>query len=423
MAIKKQPSCADEMEPALMPVDEAVRRIADLITPLAACETLPIRECLGRALAADVISPIDVPPYTNSAMDGYAIHGSDIPEDGETHLKIVGTAWAGRPTDVELSRGQATRIMTGAAMPDGADTVVIQENVQVDGDSLRIDADNRSGANVRLAGEDVRRGEVILKQGESISPAHMGMLASLGVSSVSVVRKVKVAFFSTGDELRSLAEDNAKPLGKGEIYDSNRYSLYGMLQRLGVDIVDLGVIADQAELIRDAFLHAAETADVVVTSGGVSVGDADFVSEVLHEIGEVAFWKLAMRPGRPLACGKIRDTLFFGLPGNPVAVMVGFYEFVQPAIRQLMGCRDTAPIRFSVRCEGALRKSKGRTEYQRGVLFRDEHGETRVRSTGKQGAGRLSSMCVANCMIVIQPGDGNISDGDLVEVQPFQGLV
>ena len=423
MAIDKQASCADDVEPELLPVEDAIGRIGELIQPVREYEELPIRECLNRVLFADVASPIDVPSHTNSAMDGYAVNGQDIPGSGEATLAVIGIAWAGRPFDGAVERGQAVRIMTGAAMPDGADTVVIQEHASVDRDQLTIDGETAPGKNVRHAGEDVSTGEVILAAGELITPAHIGMLASLGVARARVVRRVRVAFFSTGDELRTLSLEEKQELGKGEIFDSNRYSLCGMLKRLDVELLDLGVVPDNPELIRETFERASEVADVVITSGGVSVGDADFVSEILHDIGDVTFWKLAMRPGRPLACGKLGDAVFFGLPGNPVAVMVTFYEFVQPALRKMMGCRVNEPLRFRVPCSSDLRKSMGRTEFQRGILYRDESGKTMVRSTGKQGAGRLSSMCEANCIIVIPPGKGTVVAGDEVEVQPFHGLV
>lgn len=423
MTINKQASCADDQEPALLPVDEAVKRIGKLVNTISDSQTLPIRDCLNRVLAEDVHSSIDVPSHTNSAMDGYAVNGLDIPSTGEVKLDLIGIAWAGRPFDGAVERGQCVRIMTGAAMPAGSDTVVIQEHVHVEDDLVSIDNETKPGKNVRQAGEDVKAGEKVLAKGELLSPAHIGMMASLGVAEAPVVRKLKVAFFSTGDELCSLAQSEEQELGVGQIYDSNRYSLYGMLKRLNVELLDLGVVPDKPELIRETFERASEVADVIVTSGGVSVGDADFVSDILHEIGDVAFWKLAMRPGRPLAFGQLGDAVFFGLPGNPVAVMVAFYEFVQPAIRGMMGCENTRAFRFRVPCTSELRKSSGRTEYQRGIMYLNEDGETVVRTTGKQGAGRLSSMCSANCIIVIEPGEGDLGVGDLVEVQPFDGLV
>ena len=420
--IEKQPSCADDVEPGLIPVSDALDRIRRLVPQIKALETLPIREALNRVLASDVASRIDVPGHTNSAMDGYAIRSQDLPAEGVATLNVIGTAFAGRVYEGEVGQGDAVRIMTGAVMPEGADTVVIQEHVEADGDTIRVDNTTKPQANVRYAGEDVRKGEVILEAGELLMPAHIGMLASLGVGEVDVTRQLKVAFMSTGDELVSLEGAFTEP-GKGEIFDSNRYSIHGMLSRLGVELIDLGVVRDEPQLISDAFHKAAQLADVVITSGGVSVGEADFVSDILHELGDVAFWKIAMRPGRPLACGKLGDAVFFGLPGNPVAVMVAFYEFVQPALRIMSGAREEAPIRFRVRATSDLRKSEGRTEFQRGVLYTDDNGETVVRSTGKQGAGRLSSMCSANCIIVIEPGRGNVVAGDIVEVQPFYGLV
>ncbi len=425
MTIEKQASCADEQETTLLPVDQAIKRIEELLTPLNDdTECLPIRDCLQRVLGTSIQSPINVPTHTNSAMDGYAVKGSDIPHMGEQILKVIGVAYAGRPFDKTLNSGEAVRIMTGAAMPEASDTVIIQEDVGVDGDHVIIDGTTKRGMNVRHAGEDVKKDEVILLKGELLTAAHIGLLASLGIAKAQVVRKLRVAFFSTGDELRALDENlGTKELGKGEIYDSNRFTLYAMLKRLDVDLLDYGVVPDNPELIRATLVNASETADIVVTSGGVSVGDADFVAKILHEIGDIAFWKLAMRPGRPLACGKLNNALFFGLPGNPVAVMVTFYEFVQPAIRKMMACKTLQPFKFKVQTSTSLRKSSGRTEYQRGILYSDDDGETRVKSTGKQGAGRLSSMCRANCMIIIPPGSGSIESGDWVSVQPFQGLV
>ena len=315
------------------------------------------------------------------------------------------------------------RIMTGGMMPEGLDTVVIQEHVEVENDAILIDSTVEAGRNVRQAGEDVQQGQTVFAQGEWLDPAHLGVLASLGIDQVCVKRRLKVAFFTTGDELRSLEDHAGQTLGPGELFDSNRYTLFGMLQRLGVETIDLGVVRDDAQATRQAFEAGAAQADVIVTSGGVSAGEADFVTRIFHEMGQVAFWKLAMRPGRPLAFGRIENALFFGLPGNPVAVMVTFYEFVLPALKQLMGATRLDSARATARCLSPLRKSPGRTEYQRGVLGRDKDGSLTVETTGKQGAGRLSSMCVADCLIVLPPGKGQVMAGDVVEIQPFFGLV
>lgn len=422
MSIEYEPSCTDPSDPELLPVAIAVKRVAEQLIPITQTQRVPLREALDRVLAEDVTSPVDVPGYTNSAMDGYAIRSADIPEHGEASLKVIGTAWAGVPLTEKVDAGQAARIMTGAMMPDGLDTVVIQEHVRSQDNQVTIDSHVEPGRNVRQAGEDVQAHQMVLLKGIILDPAHIGLLASLGIDTVKVVRKLRVAFFTTGDELRSLETHAGAQLGPGELFDSNRYTLFGMLSRLHADVIDLGVVKDSAEDTRDAFLRAAASADVILSSGGVSAGDADFVTKVFHEIGQVSFWKLAMRPGRPLAFGKIDQAFFFGLPGNPVAVMVAFYEFVQPALKKMMGCSQTTSPIFPAICTSRLRKSPGRTEYQRGILGRDEAGRLTVKSTGKQGAGRLSSMAAADCLIVLAPGSDTVQPGDLVEVQPFFGL-
>lgn len=445
MAIERSPSCEDPTDPELLPVKIALQRVAERLSPKVLrpesqvlpgssssqvvenpdVDMLPVAQCLDRLLAYDVVSPIDVPAYVNSAMDGYAIRSADIPHAGETSLRVVGTVWAGTPLSEIVGPGCAARIMTGGMMPDGLDTVVIQEHVRVDAEnsSVSIDSEVEAGRNVRQAGEDVKVGQVILSAGTLIDPSHMGLLASLGINRVAVIRRLKVAFFTTGDEIRSLESNAGQTLGPGELFDSNRYTLLGMLTRLNVEIIDLGVVRDNADDTRNALSAAARQADVILTSGGVSAGDADFVTQVFHEMGSVSFWKLAMRPGRPLAFGSVGDAVFFGLPGNPVAVMVTFYEFVQPALKVLMGASETANLQIPARCLSTLRKSPGRVEYQRGVLDRDENGELTVASTGKQGAGRLSSMTAANCIIVLAPGADSVKPGELVDVQPFHGLV
>ena len=433
--IDKDPSCEDPSDPGLLPVDEALHRIQQVLpqTAFKNSENVSLLEAQNRILASDVHSSMDVPPYTNSAMDGFAIHRDDIPSSttGEKVLDVKGTAWAGRPLDSIINRGEAARIMTGAMMPEGTDTVVIQEHVEVlqEGRQVRIDGEVEAGRNVRFSGEDVAEGDVVFAAGENLGPAHIGQLASLGISRVDVSRRLKVAYFTTGDELRSLSENDPADdpartqLGPGELYDSNRYTLAAMLSSMGVDTIDLGVVRDNEEATREAFGKAAEVADVVITSGGVSTGEADYVTKVIHQLGEVAFWKLAMRPGRPLAFGALGDAMFFGLPGNPVAVMVTFYEFVRPSMLHMMGARVKEPQSISAVCQSKLRKSPGRTEYQRGIMSLDSEGRTTVVTTGKQGAGRITSMCAANCMIVLPPGSDSVVPGDLVQVQPFYGLI
>ncbi len=370
-------------------------------------------------LSAPLIATVDVPAHTNSAMDGYALRGADLPGAGIKAFQLAGTALAGHGYTGTLAADQCVRIMTGAPLPAGADTVVMQEQVQREPDRVLIDARHRPGQNVRQAGEDIRAGEVVLAPGRRLTPADLGIIASLGHAEVCVHRQPRVAFFSTGDELRSLGE----PLGPGEVYDSNRYTLYGMLARLGVAIQDLGVVPDDAPSLSAALRDAAACSDLVITSGGVSVGEADFVKAVLAELGDMAFWKIAMKPGRPLTFGRIGGARFFGLPGNPVAVMVTFYQFVQPALQRLMGCADTPPLQLQASCAEPLRKRAGRTEFLRGVLGVDAAGRLSVRRTGQQGSGILRSMSLADCFIVLPEESADVAAGDPVTVQPFAGLV
>jgi len=421
MSIDKQPSCDDPFD-NLLPVETARTRLEAALHVVEQTEHVELMNAIGRVLSVDVISPVDVPGYTNSAMDGYAIASASIPASGDTSLQIVGTAWAGKVFHDHVQVGQAVKIFTGAQMPSGTDTVVIQEHVNVDNDLVTIDSNVQAHKNVRLAGEDVQQDQRILTAGVQLNAAEVGVLASLGINRVAVYRRLRVAYFTTGDELCALDSNMGKPLEPGMLFDSNRYSLQAMLEDLDVEIIDLGIVRDNADDTRDAMLKATQDADVVVTSGGVSAGDADFVTQVFHELGEVSFWKLAMRPGRPLAFGRVGNAFFFGLPGNPVAVMVTFLQFVQPAIKQMMGLKKTAPYTIKATSLSNLRKSLGRVEYQRGVLGNNSQGELTVASTGKQGAGRISSMSAANCLIVIAADVASVSPGDTVEVQPFRGL-
>ena len=411
-----QPSCEDEYDPALLPVDVALARIAEAITPISDIEWVPVRGALSRILAEDVISPVDVPNHTNSAMDGYALAASDLLA---ADLKVIGTAWAGSAYAGPVGSGECVRIMTGAVIPDRCDTVVMQEQAERIDDRIRLAAGQKPGQHVRRAGEDLAAGEIALVRGRCLLPSDLGMVASLGIGELAVLRKPRIAFFSNGDELRSIGET----LALGDVYDSNRYTLHGMLTRLGVEFIDLGVIPDDRDRIRETFLRAAAIADVVITSAGASVGDADYVKEVLDEIGEVKFWKLAMKPGRPLSFGKIDHAHFFGLPGNPVSVMVTFYQFVLPALRQLMGEENWVLLRLPARTLNQLKKRPGRTEYQRGYLVQNESGDLTVHSTGDQGSGILSSMSQANCFIVLDIDSDGAQVGDMVTVEPFAGLV
>ncbi len=425
-AIKKQLSCFDPLE-GLMPVADAIAQLQSTLDPVSETESLPIEACLGRYLAEEVFSCIDVPGYTNSAMDGYAIGQQSIPADGDIELDVIGTAWAGKPFPGCVENGQAVQIMTGAVMPNGADTVVINEHVELRGDRVRIDSDVKPEKNVRIAGEDIRQGDSVLVSGVQLMPAHIGLLASLGVDRCRVFRKLKVAFLSTGDELLALSEHAGSVPGEGRIFDSNRYTLQAMLARTGVEIKNMGLVGDQLEATQSALENAADWADVVISSGGASAGDADFIGQCLQQMGPVGFWKLAMRPGRPLAyCRFDRPqgpVHFFGLPGNPVAVMVTFYQFVKPALECLACGQWRKPILYDAIADMNIRKSAGRMEYQRGMINVSDTGEIRVSTTGKQGAGRLSSMAMANCFIVLESERGDVKIGDRVKVQPFDGLV
>jgi molybdopterin molybdotransferase len=417
-----RPSRSDH-DSSSLGVAEATRRILAESRALPGLEHLAVRAALDRVLARDVLSPIDVPLLPNSAMDGYALNAADLPSsddrDAMAELRIVGRVMAGEHFDGRLQPGQCVRIMTGAPIPAGADTVVMQEHAQRSDDRIRIASGHRAGQNVRQAGEDLAKGAVALTVGTRLKPADLGLLASLGIAEVPVRRRPRVAFFSTGDELRSLGE----VLEPGQIYDSNRYTLYGMLTRLGVEVLDMGIVRDRREDVRAALEQAAQIADVVITSGGVSVGEADFVKETLDELGQVGFWKIAMKPGRPLAFGRVGQALFFGLPGNPVSVMVTFYQFVLPALLRLTGQTPPEPVRLRIPTADRLKKRPGRTEFQRGLLRTGADGELKVHSTGDQGSGILSSMSKGDCFILLPEDSDGAQPGDLVEVQPFAGLI
>ncbi len=410
----KKTSC-DDYDPIFLTVEEALYRIAQELQPIGGEEQLAIRSALSRILAEDVLSQMSVPPHENSAMDGYAVRSADLPTEGKIQLTLVGTSLAGQPYTETIQTGQCARIFTGAVIPAGTDTVIMQEHVEKQGDSIIINAEHKKGQHVRSIGEDIAIGQTVLKAGKSLSPADIGLLASLGIPEVKVKRRLRVAFFSTGDELCAVGE----VLQPGQIYDSNRYTLYGMLTRLGVDIIDMGVVRDKPEDIENAFLSAAKSYDAIITSGGVSVGEADYVTETLRRVGKVNFWKVAMKPGKPLTFGKIQNAIFFGLPGNPVSAMVTFYQFVQPALRRLMGENVVSPTRFTVPCISSLKKHPGRMEFQRGILENDEQGNLVVRSTGIQGSGILSSMSQANCFIILPRECGNVTAGNEVQIELF----
>ncbi|HLU77119.1 MAG TPA: gephyrin-like molybdotransferase Glp [Burkholderiales bacterium] len=418
--IKKIISCMDDYDPDALVVPKAHEAIRACLKPISGAERVNVRASLGRVLAEDIISPINVPAHNNSAMDGWALRGADLAADGETRLREVGVAYAGRAYAGTVKQGECVRIMTGAVMPEGADTVVIQEVVRSEGDSIIVPPGEKPGQNVRMAGEDLSEGKPVLRAGQQVRPAELGLMASLGMAEVVVYRRLRVAFFSTGDELASVGS----VLKEGEVYDSNRYTLYGMLQRMGCDLLDMGVVRDDPDSLERAFREAAANADVIITSGGVSVGEADYTRDLLGRIGEVLFWKIAMKPGRPMAFGKIDNAYFFGLPGNPVAVMVTFYQFVRNALLFLSGrTGETELPLLRVPCTTAMRKRPGRTEFQRGILSRDAQGQWQVAVSGAQGSGVLRSMSEANCFIVLEHDRGNVQPGDLVSVQVMEGMV
>ena len=412
-------SCADDYDPNSMPVAKARAFIHSFLTPMTGVARLPIRSALGRVLAEDIISPVNVPAHVNSAMDGWALRVDDLTADPNVALTEIGSSFAGVPFGKPVGKGQCVRIFTGGVVPEGCDAVVMQERAQANGKQITFSPGVKKSQNVRYAGEDLKAGAVALSRGRIVRPAELGLMASLGIGEVGVYRPLRVVFFSTGDELVSIGN----PLAEGQIYDSNRYTLHGMLTRMGCEVIDMGVIRDDPALLEKAFHDASAIGDVVITSGGVSVGEADFVKTLLAKLGEVVFWKIAMKPGRPLAYGKIGGAHFFGLPGNPVSVMVTFYQFVRDALLTLQGVDPlpTQPLLKAV-CTSAIRKAPGRTEFQRGILYL-ENGVYNVRTTGEQGSGILKSMSDANCFIMLHDHVGNVDAGATVEVQILDGVI
>lgn len=416
----RQASCADDFDSESISVERARQKILTKVGAITTTEKTRLHQSLNRVLAQDIISTLNVPGHTNSAMDGYALSGDDLPAKATRQYDVIGTAFAGQPFQGQCHAGQCVRIMTGAVMPAGTDTVVMQEHIEKITDTeIRLDAGHKKGQNVRQAGEDISKGSVVLKKGHHIQAADLGVMASIGVAECSVYRLPRIAFFSTGDELRSIGE----PLAAGDIYDSNRYSLHGMLSQLNVEIIDLGVVKDKLEDLRDAFELASSKADIVITTGGVSVGEADFVKNIIEEMGEIHIWKIAMKPGRPVTFGELDHAIFFGLPGNPVSAMTTFYQFVLPAIQQLSGQGARSPLTIEVTCNSTLKKLAGRFEYQRGILSQNKAGRLSVSATGKQGSGILTSMSLANCLILLDEHCNGINAGDTVSVQPFNTYI
>ncbi len=415
----------DGLDPHAMPVRRARQVIDGFVRPVRGVEKVALRAALGRVLAEDIVSPISVPAHDNSAMDGFAFAGAQLSPDHPTRLKVIGTDFAGRPSGLHPGPGQCLRIMTGAVMPAGCDTVLAQEHAAgIEDDCVTIAPRSvRAGDNRRLKGEDLMAGHPALTAGKIVRPADLGLIASLGIAEVAVRRRLRVAFFSTGDELRSVGE----PLAQGCVYDSNRYTLFGMLTRLGCELVDMGIVQDDPAALEATLRDACQSADAIVTSGGVSAGAADYTRDIMARLGDVAFWTIGMRPGRPMAFGRIgaagHDAFLFGLPGNPVAVMVSFYFFARPALLQMMGAAAPADVLAKACSVEAIRKKPGRTEFQRGIVSIAADGRREVRLTGAQGSGILRSMTEANCIVVLPDEQGNVAPGDAVEVLMFEGLV
>ena len=424
---------------ASLHVDEARKAIAGLVNELihesrklnnaSDIESVTLDQAINRILAEDLLSPIDVPAADNSAMDGFAFNG-DCLGNNETviTLKIIGTAYAGKPYEGAIGPSECIKIMTGALMPDDCDTVIPQEFTESANESVVSFKQNqvKRGENRRLRGEDLQSGKAAIAAGRLLRPSDLGLAASLGIANLKVNRKLKVAILSSGDELRPLGQS----LDVGSIYDSNRYSLTGLLNRLNLEILDCGIVRDDPASLKAAFIDAASKADVLISSGGVSVGEADYTKQITQELGDVGFWKIAMRPGRPMAFGMLkpvdgskRKTLFFGLPGNPVAVMVTFYQFVRSALLQLNGASQTEPPMTQAIAEAPIRKKPGRTEFQRAIVGRGPDGKPTVKLTGSQGAGILRSMSEANCFVILPHDQGNVAAGDWVDVALFDGLL
>lgn len=406
-------------EPRNLQLEDAKSRILSSVGQIVETENLPLKEALGRVLAEDLTAPLSLPPFANSAMDGYAFRYADLQAYSQSGLTVIGTSFAGRPFLGEIAKGQALRIFTGAAMPAGGDTVVMQEHVETSGEVIRLTRTPAKSANVRPAGDEVKQGQLLLNQGKVLQSHDLGVLSSVGSSHVSVYRPLRVAYFSTGDELRETHE----ALDYGQIHDSNRYILWGLLQNPAIERVDLGLVKDNPETIRKRLLEAATQADVIISSGGVSVGDADFVTGALADIGKIGLWKVALKPGKPFAFGKIGGAWFFGLPGNPVAVVVTFRQLVAPALLQLMGSEPTAPLRLPARCLNPLRKSAGRMEFQRGWFRLNEQGGLEVEGCKAQGSHQLLGLSHANCFIVLPAESNGTAPGDNVIIEPFDSAL
>jgi len=402
----------------LIPLETALETMLSRISPVTGTERLALLQAAGRITATPIISPIDVPGFDNSAMDGYALRVADL-KPGAV-FPVAGKAFAGQPFNQPWPAGSCVRIMTGAPIPAGADAVIMQEEAETVEGGVRFHTEAQKGQNIRLRGEDIQRSTQLFAPGIKLKASSLALIASLGIAHVEVYRKVRVAIFSTGDEL----VPGGQPLAEGQIYDTNRLAVHIMLEQLGFEVIDLGIIADNEAALREAFLQADQQADVVLSSGGVSVGEADYTRQMLEELGEVGFWKLAIKPGKPFAFGRLQNSWFCGLPGNPVSAAVTFYQLVQPLLAKLSGQANSAlPARLRVRSAGALKKASGRLDFQRGILKHNADGELTVVSTGHQGSHVFSSFIEGNCFIVLERERGQVEAGEWVEVEPFNGLL
>ena len=406
--------CSTEAS-GLLSVNDALLKISESIVPIPGSEIVSLPKALGRILNEPVYSPVDIPSHRNSSMDGYAFFSGDITSTHSFTLKLSGVSWAGKPYKGQISPGNCVRIFTGAIVPEGADSVVMQELVTARGNKITFPADVKPHQNIRNPGEDIQQGSILFKSTKKLTAIDLGLLASSGIYNLCVKRKLKIAFFSTGDELTSIS----KPLKPGQIYDSNRYTLKGLLENHAWDATDLGVVADDKQLLKDRLIEASKTYDVIITTGGASVGEADYIKDILDEIGEVSFWKIAMKPGKPLAFGSIGQCTFLGLPGNPVSVIATYHQVVFPALQKLSGEAPTKALRLKVPCTSILKKTAGRQEYQRGILTQHDKGQLSVESAGKQGSHILSAISKANCYIVLSAECKGVKPGELVDVEPF----
>ncbi|HCE1959011.1 TPA: bifunctional molybdopterin-guanine dinucleotide biosynthesis adaptor protein MobB/molybdopterin molybdotransferase MoeA [Vibrio parahaemolyticus] len=414
---EKDAACCDTLSPAFLSVVQGQEKILSLVNTVSEIEACKIENAYGRVLAEHIVSPVNVPQYTNSAMDGYAIRSDDVDRDS---YQVVAEVMAGHAYDQPLEVGQAVKIMTGAPTPLNGDTVVMREQASQEGDKVTFDGANiKAGQNVRQAGEDLAIGSDVFTAGTRLASPEMGMIASLGFGEANVFRKLKVAVFSTGDEVQAPGTEQKA----NSIYDSNRFTIMGMLEKLGCEILDFGILEDNEQLMIEALENASAQADVVMTSGGVSVGDADYIKLALDKLGQIDFWRINMRPGRPLAFGQINNKPFFGLPGNPVAVMVSFINFVEPALRKMQGEQGWKPLKVNAIATENLRSRQGRTEFSRGIYELDDTGRLTVRTTGKQGSGILRSMSEANCLIEISPAIDTVKAGESVTIIPLQGRI